>query len=77
MMKSNIWLGITDFLLKCIQCFLEYEMMKEIDHPNVTRVIEIIENKFFEKTYLIMGWHDYPTLQEYRESLDNLIIPED
>jgi len=37
-------------------------MMKEIDHPNVTRVIEIIENKFFEKTYLIMGWHDYPTL---------------
>lgn len=52
--------------------------MKELDHPNIIKVIELIENKKLEEEiYLVMEYYNYPTLQKYRESQENLIIPED
>ena len=52
--------------------------MKELDHPNVIKVIEIIENKILEEEiYLVMEYYNYPNLENYRVSLPNLIIPED
>jgi len=51
--------------------------MKEINHPNICKVIEIIENTFLDReTYLIMDFIPFPTLSSYRESRENIKIPE-
>ena len=44
-------------------CKAEHDMMKQVDHPNIARVVDLISNEL-TGTYLIMEYVLYPSLKQ-------------
>ena len=52
-------------------------MMKNIDHPNIAKVENYIENKLMSECYLIMEMLEYPSLKiekERRGTIDDELM---
>jgi len=48
----------------------ELKILRELDHPNVVKFIEIFVSK--EKMFLIMDYYSGNTLKEYIKNLKNI-----
>ena len=62
------------FLLKS-QCKFEFDLMKKVNHPNIVKAREFLENELLNESYLVMELIEYPPLQKHIESVKQ--IPED
>ncbi len=49
--------------------------MKKVNHPNIVKAIEFVENQLLNECYLVMDLIEYPSLQKQIESVKQ--IPED
>jgi serine/threonine protein kinase len=68
---------LKDFTTALDDVYKEIDIMKQIDHPNIVRLFEIIDSPSSEKLYLIMPVADYGESIEYDPSFNpySLCVP--
>jgi len=50
----------------------EYNILKDLDHPNIIKVHEIIENEVKNETYMIMEYFEGKTISKYAQENKDL-----